>query len=62
MSDDPKPIKRVSARKYRGLGDVVHAVAHPVAVGLDRLLGTDVQNCKSCSKRRDSLNRWLPLP
>lgn len=56
-----KPSPRVSAKKYRGLGDVVHAVAQPVAVKIDQVLGTDVQHCKGCPKRRAWMNRVLPL-
>lgn len=57
----PEPIRRVSARKYRGLGDIVEAVAKPIARAVDRVDGTDIQHCKGCAKRRDALNRALPL-
>lgn len=53
------PIKRVSASKYRGLGDIVHAVANPVAKVVDRVAGTNLQGCESCAKRREALNRAL---
>lgn len=56
-----KPIPRVSAKKYRGLGDVVEAVAKPIARGIDRIAGTDIQNCHGCAKRRDELNRIMPF-
>jgi hypothetical protein len=52
------PIKRISARKYRGLGDVVAAVAKPVARGLDAVLGSDVTHCAGCEARRQALNGW----
>jgi hypothetical protein len=52
-----KAIKRVSARKYRGLGDVVEVVAAPVAGWLDVVLGTDLQRCKGCAGRKEWLNR-----
>lgn len=55
------PVRRVSASKYRGLGDVVHAVAHPIAVVADTLFKTDLQNCPGCAKRRVDLNRKVPF-
>jgi hypothetical protein len=56
-----KPIPRVPANKYRGLGDVVHAVAQPIAKGIDLLVGTHLDECPSCGKRRDDWNRKFPL-
>lgn len=50
------PIPRVSARKYRGLGDVVERIAKPIARGIDRIAGTDIEQCKGCANRRDWLN------
>ena len=44
-----------------GLGDLVHAVAHPLAKATDRILGTNLQNCGGCARRRETLNRALPL-
>ena len=55
------PIPRVSARKYRGLGDVVHAVAHPLAAAIDAIAKTDIQNCPGCAARRKMLNRKIPF-
>ena len=55
------PIRRVSARKY-GLGDVVAAVAQPIARAVDRVAGTNLKGCQGCAKRREKLNRIrLPL-
>lgn len=51
------PIRKVSARKYRGLGDAVAAVAQPIARAIDRIAGTDIQHCGGCQKRRNYLNR-----
>lgn len=59
MKNDP--IGKVSASKYAGLGDVVSAIAKPIAVGLDRLLHTDLANCPGCFARRVHLNRLLPF-
>ena len=56
-----KPIRRVSAKKYRGLGDVVEAAAKPIARAIDRVAGTDIQHCGGCGARRDSLNKIFPL-
>lgn len=56
-----KPIRRVSSKKYRGLGDVVAAVANPVARTIDRIAGTDLQNCKGCDKRREDWNQRFPF-
>lgn len=44
----------------RGLGDVVHKVAQPIAKAIDKALGTKVQKCGGCQKRRDALNRAFP--
>ncbi len=61
MSSDPKPLPRISSKKYRGLGDLVHAVAHPVAVGIDALTGSHLATCASCSRRREKLNQAIPF-
>ena len=52
----PSPIPKVSASKYRGLGDVVHAVASPIAALSDKVLKTDLKHCSGCQKRREWLN------
>jgi hypothetical protein len=51
----------VSAAKFVGLGDVVHAVAHPVAVAVDKVFKTDLKNCVGCAKRRVGLNEAVPF-
>ena len=55
------PIPKVSASKYRGLGDVVKSVAHPVAKLIDGALGTDLQNCGGCQGRQEWLNDAVPF-
>lgn len=60
-SEDPKPIRRVSPRKYRGLGDVVAAVAQPVAKVIDKAARTNLEGCAGCAKRRRALNGWVPF-
>lgn len=61
-SPPPDPIPRVSARKYRGLGDLVHAVAQPLASVLDSLTGTRLAHCRGCARRRKAWNHKFPLP
>ena len=39
-----------------GLGDKVHAIAHPIAKAIDRTVGTNIQECGGCKRRRDLLN------
>lgn len=58
---EPLPILRVSAQKYRGLGDVVEAVAKPLARKIDRIAGTRIEQCSGCAKRRAALNRVFPF-
>lgn len=60
-SDPPKPIRRVSARKYRGLGDVVAKIAEPIARASDLVLKTNIQGCSACQKRRAKLNKMVPF-
>lgn len=42
-----------------GLGDMVHAVAQPIAKAIDRVAGTNIQGCGACAKRRAMLNSTL---
>lgn len=49
---------RIHAGKPIRLGDLVHAIAHPIARALDATLGTNLQNCSACAQRRETLNRW----
>lgn len=44
------------AEGYRGLGDVVHAIAQPIAGVIDAALGTNIRGCWSCAQRREALN------
>ena len=41
----------------RGVGDQVERIAQPIAKVIDKALGTDIQNCNSCKRRRDYLNK-----
>jgi len=56
-----RPVARVPARKYRGLGDLVAAVAQPIARAVDRVAGTDIKHCPGCAKRQGALNRAVPF-
>lgn len=52
-----------AARRSRlRLGDAVHAIAHPVAVGIDRIAGTNLRNCGGCAERRRRWNGEPPSP
>lgn len=45
----------------RGAGDVVAAVAQPIARVIDRVAGTRVAECGGCKKRHEALNRAIPF-
>ena len=51
------PVYRGLTTPRRGLGDMVHAVAHPIAKAIDAVAGTDLQHCSKCAQRRAALNR-----
>jgi hypothetical protein len=46
-----------AARRSLGLGDVVAAIAQPIAKAIDAVAHTNIQNCGGCKKRRAALNR-----
>lgn len=45
----------------RGLGDLVHFFAQPVAGVIDSVLGTKIKGCGACARRREALNRAVPF-
>lgn len=45
----------------RGLGDLIHRFAHPIAVGIDRVAGTSLRHCGGCGSRRAALNDAVPF-
>lgn len=47
--------RAVTAAKQQRYGDAVHAIAHPVAVAVDKVLQTNLANCGGCAQRRE---RW----
>ncbi len=52
-------VNRQQMRK-RGLGDVVAAVAQPIARGIDAVAGTDLANCAGCGQRKKDWNKAVP--
>lgn len=54
-------VTRTVPSELRGLGDVVHAIALPVAKKIDWAFKTHWVECKECEKRREQLNRLVPL-
>jgi hypothetical protein len=61
MKSQTKPLPRVSAKKYAGLGDVVAAMAQPVARTLDAVAGTNIAGCGGCARRQSLLNAAVPF-
>ena len=45
----------------QGVGDIVAAVAEPIARVIDGAFGTDLANCPGCKARQDWLNKKMPL-
>ena len=58
---DSVPIPRISAEKYAGLGDVVAAIAQPIARTIDAVAGTNVAGCGGCAQRQEALNKAVPF-
>jgi hypothetical protein len=53
----PKPTRYLKkALKGVKLGDKVHSVAQPIAKVIDRVIGTEIEKCGACAKRREKLN------
>jgi hypothetical protein len=47
-------------QKQRGLGDLVAALAEPIARASDAFIGTHLVGCSSCAERRAALNALVP--
>lgn len=46
----------------RGLGDMVHKIAQPIAQVIDKVVGTHIsQGCGGCRKRQEALNKAVPF-
>ena len=43
-----------------GLGDLVAAVAQPIAGAIDKVAGTNVKGCGGCAERQRKLNELVP--
>lgn len=43
----------------RGLGDVVHQLAQPIAKLSDQHLKTKLRHCEGCARRREKLNQLI---
>jgi hypothetical protein len=54
-------ILRPDLWKPKGLGDVVAAVALPVAKAIDAVAGTQVAQCGGCKRRQEALNAAVPF-
>jgi hypothetical protein len=52
--------KRRTKKDYQGLGDKVERVAKPIAKVIDRVAGTNIQECGGCKKRKAWLNKHFP--
>jgi len=50
-------IQAVRTAARRGLGDLVAAVAQPIARVIDAAAGTKLAECGGCKQRRAALNR-----
>jgi len=59
----PADDRRRERKRVRGMGDLVAAVAHPLAGIFDRVFATHLQaGCKGCADRQKWLNETLPFP
>jgi hypothetical protein len=57
-----RPIERlIQKARARGAGDLVAAVAQPVARAIDRAFGTHVADCGGCKQRQEALNKAFPF-
>lgn len=56
----PTPPPTPKPPKPTGLGDRVERIAQPIAKVIDTALGTDIQNCGGCQKRKQWLNERFP--
>ena len=54
-------ISAITPEKIRGFGDIIHLAVQPIAKTIDKAMGTNIQGCNSCAKRREILNKLLPL-
>jgi hypothetical protein len=57
----PNPQSTNQKRKMSGLGDAVALIAKPIARVIDRVGGTQLENCKPCARRQAKLNALMPF-
>ena len=43
-------------KKKTKLGDIAEKVFKPIAKAIDKVAGTDLENCEGCKKRKEYLN------
>ena len=55
------PIKPEGRPCCKGLGDLVAIPAQAIARSIDRVVGTNIQNCEKCKKRQAFLNKVIPF-
>lgn len=61
---DGKPVGEVdteSEEYLKGLGDLIHKFALPIANAIDSIAGTDLKNCGGCQDRQEKLNQAVPF-
>jgi hypothetical protein len=45
----------------KNLGDKIAFVAQPIAKGIDRVIGTNIQGCSGCKQMQDNLNAGMSV-
>jgi hypothetical protein len=60
VGDQPEPKKPMEIPKTIGLGDRVERIAQPIAKVIDKVAGTNIQECGGCKKRKEWLNNNFP--
>ncbi len=53
--------RRDTAKSVKGVGDIVAKLAQPIARSIDRVLGTDIEHCGGCQRRKEKLNKLMPF-
>lgn len=57
----PAYVLAESDRKVKGLGDVVAAMAKPIARVSDKVFKTKFVGCRACATRQQKLNEIMPF-
>jgi hypothetical protein len=61
VSVDQDGLVEVSTKTSFGLGDMVAAIAEPIAKASDAVFKTKLKGCSACRKRREMLNTLMPF-